>query len=123
MKKNTQNAYKYDAICPDCGKETRIYFTLADFYDAPIITKCKCCDTLYWHTPEDEYYIRPLEKQIEGKKCIKCEASLSEVLVPNHRDIKCKCCKTIFSLADNFADSMKYDSPMEEIEVYLIYST
>ena len=120
MKKETRRAYVYNTKCFECNKSIPIYVTLPDFGDPPIIKKCRFCDELYWYTPDDEYYRNPLEKQLEGKTCVKCNADLSKALVPIHTHIKC--CDTEFSLDDDFADCMNSDgSIMENIEVYLIY--
>ena len=120
MKKSTVNAYKYNTICFECGKTISIYFTLSDFGDPPIIKKCKICDTLYWYTSEDEAYIKPLSKQIEGRTCVGCNANLNEALVATYTHLKC--CSTVFSLDDNFIDSVSLDNGIiESIEVYLLY--
>lgn len=119
MKKEIRNLYKYDAICPDCGKKIPIYFALADFYE-PVLKKCKCCDALYWYDEDATYYIRPLEKQLEGKICEKCNTDLKDALVPTHTHIKCD--HTNFSIHDNFLLSRRYDDSTEKIEVYLLYS-
>lgn len=120
MKKVIAKVNKYDAECSICKKKIPIYLMLPDFGDPPIIKKCKCCETLYWYTPDEDYYLKPYEKQIEGKRCEICNANLSENLVLTHKHIKC--CGMIFSLDDNFIESMRIDSPLEKIEVYLIYS-
>jgi len=120
MKKEVKRAYVYEAKCFECNKIQKIYFTMPDFGDAPIIQKCRFCSTLYWHTPEDEYYIKPLDKQLEGKACIKCDANLNKTLVPTHSHIKC--CNVEFSLDDDYSYGISVDSAsMEEVEVYLIY--
>lgn len=121
MEKANKRAYVYHSKCTDSNKLIpKIYYTLPDFGDAPILKKCKFCDTLYWYTLEDEFYIQPLEKQIEGMSCEICNANLSEALVPTHTYIKC--CNTVISLDDNFADSVGLDNGiMEDIEVFLLY--
>ena len=120
MKKETHAAYMYLAKCIGCNKVVPIYFTVSDFGEAPILRKCKNCDTLYWYTVEDETYIQPLEKQLEGKLCVTCNTLLNETLVPTHTYIKCD--DSIFSLDDDFAVLTNLDeSEMENIEVYLLY--
>jgi phage FluMu protein Com len=98
-----------------------VYYTLADFYEAPFIKKCKFCNALYRYTPEDDWYIQPFAKQIENKECVECNARLSEALMSVYTNIKCCNCDTMFSLDDNFTHGMRYDSFTEEIEVYLLY--
>ena len=120
MNKEVKRAYVYEVKCVKCEKNQPVYFTVPDFGDAPIIQKCRFCDTLYWHTPEDEYHIKPLDKQLEGKVCIKCNADLSKALVPAHSHIKC--CNMEFSLDDNFSYNIDWDcASMAEVEVSLIY--
>ena len=120
MKKETKRVYVYDAKCFECNKAIPIYFTVPDFGDPPIIKKCKFCNTLYWYTPEDEYYKRPLEKQLDGKACVNCNMGLGVALVPTHTHIKC--CHSEFSIDDDFAYAIDLDSSvMENVEVYLIY--
>jgi len=124
MKKAIRRAYKFSAKCP-CGKSVDIYITIPDFGDPPIVNKCNICDVLYWYTPDDDYYIKPLDEQVGDKNCIKCNAKLRSSLESTHKNIKCDCGKT-FSLDDNFLRSyrIRYDNlpSMEDIEVYLLYS-
>lgn len=121
MKKKSKMVYVYNAKCVDCNTNRKVYYTVADFGDAPIIKKCAQCGELYWYTPDDEAYIQPIDKQLSGKECVKCKAELINALVPTHKNIKC--CGTEFSLDDNFTD---YNIPpvteMEQVDVYLIYS-
>ena len=120
LRKAIHRAYVYSAKCIECNKSTPVYVTLPDFGDPPIIKKCKFCDTLYWYSPEDIYYKKPLEKQIEGKNCAICAANLCEALVPTHTHIKC--CNTEYSLDDDFINLVDLDySVMEDVEVYLVY--
>ena len=125
MKKRTQGANRLDTMCP-CGKDTSIYVTIPDFGDPPIINKCHACDTLYWHIPEEEAYIKPPHEQAEGKLCAKCGVDLKSNLEPTHKNIKCKGCDKRFSLGDDFLKThgVRYDNmpPLEKIEVYLLYS-
>ena len=121
MKEEIVRVYVYYTKCSFCNKKIPIYYTLPDFGDPPVIKKCKFCETLYWYTPEDEYYRKPLIKQLEMKTCIKCNAELIKSLVPTHTNINC--CNSIFSLDDNFAYSINLENGnMEKISVYLIYS-
>lgn len=120
MNKEIKCVYVYETKCLDCGKCITIYYTLPDFGDAPFLRKCIFCDTLYWYSADDEYYIRPLAGQIEGKVCEKCKSALSESLVPTHTHLVC--CNNTFSLDDDFVDSVDLDGQtMKSIEVYLIY--
>ena len=122
LNKTIINAYKYNTICFICGKEVPVYFTLLDndYGDEPILRKCKICDTLYLYRFEDAAYIQPIEKQVDGKTCLKCNKDLKETLVPTHTYLKC--CGTIFSLDDDFDLSQNLDSSIiEKIEAYLIY--
>lgn len=121
MKKESKRVYVYETKCFECDKPIPVYCTLADFGDPPIIKKCKYCNTLYWYSPEDDFYIKPIEQQLEGKRCIRCDADLQESLVSTHKQIKC--CGTEFSLDDDFADSIDPDSaPTRDVKVNLIYS-
>ena len=121
MKKETKMAYVYNATCFDCNSIKKVYYTVADFGDAPIIKKCNHCDELYWYTPDDEVYILPIDKQLNGKKCEKCNAQLLNALVSTHKNIQC--CGTEFSLDDDFAGcKIQPVAEMEQIDVYLIYS-
>lgn len=121
MKKETKMAYVYDATCFNCNTNKKVYYIIADFGDAPIIKKCGYCGELYWYTHDDEVYIQAIDKQLSGKKCEKCKATLINTLVPTHKNIQC--CGTEFSLDDNFAGyNIPSDSVMVPIDVYLIYS-
>jgi hypothetical protein len=116
-----KNVYLFEAKCLKCNETKPIYYTLSDFGDAPLIKKCKSCDAHYWYTLDDAHYIRPLDKQLEGKKCIECGVDLSEVLVDTHTHIKC--CNSSFSLDADYANSARNNIfNMDKIAVYLIYS-
>jgi hypothetical protein len=121
MKKVTKMVYVYNAICFQCNLNVKVYYTVSDFGDAPIIRKCSHCGELYWYTPDDEAYIRLIFKQLIGKHCEKCNTELLDNLIPTHKNIQC--CSTEFSLEDDFAG---YNIPpateMVPIDVYLIYS-
>ena len=121
MKKEIKRVYVYETKCFECTNTIPIYCTLADFGDPPIIKKCKYCSTLYWYSPEDDFYIKPIEQQLEGKSCVQCNADLRESLVSTHKNIKC--CGTEFSLEDDFIYSIDLDSnPTIDVKVNLIYS-
>lgn len=114
-------AYVYYATCFGCNTKKKVYYTVADFGDAPIIKKCKHCGELYWYTPEDEAYIQLIDKQLSGKKCKRCNAELLNALVPTHKSIQC--CGMEFSLDDDFASyNIPPEFEMEQVDVYLIYS-
>lgn len=121
MKRETKMVYVFNAVCIDCNNNKKVYYTVADFGDAPIIKKCAQCGELYWYTPDDEAYIQPIDKQLSGKKCEKCKTELINALVPTHKNIQC--CGTEFSLDDDFAG---YNIPavteLVSVDVYLIYS-
>ena len=120
MKKETKRVYVYETKCFVCSKTIHVYCTLADFGDPPIIRKCRYCNTLYWYTPEDEFYIMPIEQQLDGKICVRFSADLQESLVSTHKYIKC--CGTEFSLDDDFVDSIYLNSnPTMDVEINLIY--
>jgi len=107
-------------MCFACNKTISVYVSLSDFGDAPVIKKCKYCDTLYAYTI---YYERSksLEEQLKGINCVNCSAELSIALVLAHTHIKC--CNTVFSLDDDFSDSFGRDSDLvEDLEVYWIES-
>lgn len=121
MRKVTKMVYVYNATCLDCNSSKKVYYTVADFGEAPIIKKCSHCGELYWYTPEDDAYIQPIDKQLIGKKCEKCNAELLKALVPTHVNIQC--CGMEFSLDDDFAGyNIPPVSEMEQVDVYLIYS-
>lgn len=121
MKKDIKMVYVYNAKCFICNSSIKVYYTVADFGDAPIIKKCNHCGELYWYTPDDEVYIQPIEKQLNGKKCEKCNAQLLNALVSTHKNIQC--CGTEISLDDDFAGyTIQPEVEMEPIDVYLIYS-
>ncbi|MDD4095887.1 MAG: hypothetical protein PHP22_06570 [Oscillospiraceae bacterium] len=120
MKKQVVNAYCFEVECPECNGKKKIYYTLPDFGDPPIILKCRECGELYWYTPEDDAYIRPIHDQLAGKKCVSCGAVLQESLCPTHKNIKC--CSQVVSLDDDFYLSDPQKSMMEEVNVNLIYS-
>lgn len=121
MKKETRMVYVYNATCVECNNNIKVYYTVADFGDAPIIKKCAQCGELYWYTPDDELYIQPLDKQLREIKCEKCKAELINTLVPTHKNIMC--CNNEFSLDDDFAgNNIPPISEMVPVEVYLIYS-
>ena len=118
MKKQTIKAYVYHTKCFECNKEIPVYH-VSDPWTLTIIKKCKFRDMLYAYTPYDERE-RPLEKQLEGKTCVKCNAELAKALVATHTHIKC--CNSEFSLDDDFADLFGRDSDvMENVEAYSIY--
>jgi len=120
MKVTTIKAYVYNTKCFDCNKTIPIYVTLADYGDPPVILKCKKCGELYMYTLDDVFYRSSLEKQLDGKTCMKCNAILLESLVPTHTHIRC--CNNEFSLDDNFSDSINLDSgTIEDVMVSLIY--
>ena len=120
MKKQVVNAYCFEVKCPECKRTKKIYYTLPDFGDPPIILKCRECGELYWYTPEDDAYIRPIHDQLAGKNCVSCRAVLQESLCPTHKNIKC--CSQAVSLDDDFYLSDPQKSVMEEVKVNLIYS-
>ena len=121
MKKELKMVYTYMWQCSSCNMMKQIYYTGADFGDAPYIMHCKHCGELYWYTLEDEEYLRPIGLQIEEIKCETCKADLKNALVPIHKNIQC--CGMEISLDDDFAG---YNIPpvndMVPVEVYLIYS-
>ena len=120
MKQETKRVYLYQTKCFECGKIIPVYCTLADFGDPPIIKKCRYCNTLYWYTPEDDFYIKPIEEQLDGKHCVRCNADLQKSLVPTHEYIKC--CGTEFSLDGDFIYSINLDNDHTiDVEVNLIY--
>ncbi len=121
MKKQVVYAYCFEVNCSECNRKKKIYYTLPDFGDPPIILKCKECGELYWYTPEDDAYIRPIRDQLIGKKCVLCGSFLLESLCPTHKYIDC--CNQEISLDDDFYRSNPHkESIMEEVEVNLIYS-
>lgn len=121
MRKVAMIANVYNATCLECNSSIKVYFTVADFGDAPIIKKCSQCGELYWYTPEDEAYIQPIDKQLVGIKCVKCNASLLNTLIPTHKKIKC--CGIEFSLDDDFSGfKIPPVTELEQVDVYLIYS-
>jgi hypothetical protein len=120
MRKVAMTAYVYNATCIECNSSKKVYFTVADFGDAPIINKCSQCGELYWYTPEDESYIQSIDKQLIGKKCVKCNASLLNTLIPTHKNIQC--CGVEFSLDDDFSGfKIPPIAELERVDVYLIY--
>jgi hypothetical protein len=121
MKKEKKMVYFYSVPCSDCNQIKYIYYTVADFGDAPYIRHCKYCGELYWYTPDDEAYVKSIDAQLNGKKCEKCKADLKNALVPTHRNIQC--CGKEFSLDDDFiSPNIPPNTAMIPIEVYLIYS-
>ena len=120
MEKAIKRAYVFYTKCVDCNKRISVYHTLPDFGDPSYIKKCRFCDTLYWYTPEDEFYVKCYNEQIMSKACAVCNAKLSDALVNTHTSLRC--CNAAFSLDDNFADSVDLDNEVtEDIEVYLLY--
>jgi len=121
MKKESKMVYVYNAKCFNCNSSKKVYYTVADFGDAPIIKKCNHCGELYWYTLDDEEYIQSIDKQLDGKKCEKCNVELLNALVPTHKNIRC--CGTEFSLDDDFTGyNIQPSAEMEQVDVYLIYS-
>jgi len=121
MNQEIKRVYVYETKCFACERTIPVYCTLADFGDPPIITKCKNCNTLYWYSPEEDFYIRPIKQQLEGKSCVRCNANLRDSLVSTHKHIKC--CGTEFSLDDDYANSIDLVSnPTRDVKVNLIYS-
>jgi hypothetical protein len=121
MRKATVKVYVHKFKCFECNKTKTVYYTVADFGDAPHIMHCYNCGELYWYTPEDENYIMPIEKKLTGLKCEKCNSALSTYLTPTH---KCICCEGDYiSLDEDFAiGSISPNSEMVPVVVYLIYS-
>lgn len=121
MKKEIKLVYVYNAKCFICNSNKKVYYTVADFGDAPVIKKCSHCGELYWYALDDEVYIKSIDKQLDGKKCKKCNAELLNSLVPTHKNIQC--CGTEFSLDDDFIGyNIPSSAEMEPVDVYLIYS-
>lgn len=121
MKRETVRVYCYKTKCIDCSKDLKVYYTVSDFGDAPILMRCKNCNEHYWYTLDDEYHVKPINQQLEGLKCEKCGLNLKEYLVHTHEDIKC--CGNEFSLDDDFADNkIPPENEMVYLEVYMIYS-
>lgn len=121
MKKAIKNVYKFSVQCDVCNKSKTVLYTVSDFGDAPHLMRCKYCEELYWYTPEDEAYIKPIEKQLIDLKCVKCGSKLKDSLVPTHKDINCF--GTVFSLDDDFTgNAIPPNSDMISVDVYLLYS-
>lgn len=121
MKREERWVHVYKSHSLHCQKEFKVYYTVPDFGDAPVLLQCRYCNEYYWYTCEDVDYIQPFYKQIENKYCDKCGAALSSCLVAPHKNVDCDGYK--LSLDDNFAgNSILEDSAMVSIEVYLLYS-
>ncbi len=121
MNKETVKVYKYAARCIECKEGFDVYYTFADFGDAPVLLRCRHCNEYYWYTPDDDAYIRPIDAQLKGITCAGCGAGLKDCLVPTHKDIEC--CGYRFSLDDNFADNISLrDDEMTTLQVNMIYS-
>ena len=121
MEKRTVMVFCYKTKCFDCDQEINVYYTTPDFYDAPIIKRCKYCGEYYWYTPEDVSYIRPIKEQLNDLKCVKCGANLNDSLIETYK--KLNCCGNEFSLDDDFAGNIIPDNnEMVPIDVYFIYS-
>lgn len=121
MKKGRRRVYRHITHCIDCQKEVIVYYTAADFRDPPVILRCKYCNAHYSYTPEEDYYIRPLETQIASLHCVNCGALLKDSLVETHKNIQV--CDHEFSLDDDFAGhQIPPDSETVIIDVNLIYS-
>lgn len=115
-------AYSTVVKCHYCDSDIKIFFTAPDFGAPPTIVHCKYCNELYGYTPEDEVYIRKLDEQLIGKKCIQCNAQLSDALVPTNIFIQCTCCFNEVSYSEDiFGKCIPDDDEMETIRVTLIY--
>lgn len=120
MKNQIVRAYVYQFECPKCGEHKPIYFATPDFGDAPIILKCRDCDTLYWYTKDDEYYFLPVEQKIKNLRCCTCSANLENSLVKTYTHIKC--CDEEYELDEGFLYSIsRDDNPLVDVNVNLLY--
>ena len=121
MKKEIVKVYQYAAQCIECKEDCIMYYTVADFGDAPVLLRCRHCIEYYWYTPDDAAYIRPIDVQLEGLACGGCGTGLKDCLVQTHKEIKC--CGYQFSLDDNYADNILLnDDEMTTLQVNMIYS-
>ncbi len=121
MRKEERRVYVYKSHALDCQNEYKVYYTVADFGDAPVLLQCRFCNEYYWYAFEEDAYLRPFHKQIENKYCEKCRVSLNSCLIPPHKNVDGGGYK--FSLDDDFAgNSIPNDNEMVSLEVYLLYS-
>lgn len=112
MKINTYRAYIYHNKCIECYKDYKIYYTLENIGDPPCIMHCKICGVLYW----SNYFDRTSSLVHVGDlKCVKCQNSLANTLVPTHKYIKCVKCGDVFSLDDDFAGHYYPDDENTEL--------
>jgi hypothetical protein len=113
--------YSYKYKCFECNEIKTIYYTVADFGDSAHILQCKHCCELYCYTPENEVYLKPLDEQLIGLRCVECNNDLSNSLVPTHKGLRC--CGEYFSLEDDFMPkTIPPNTALVPVEIYLIYS-
>ena len=79
------------SCCEDCNECHESYFVLGDTH-RPQLMQCSRCDSIYYYDKEYAHYIRPLERQIEGKLCEACGARLVETLRKYKPSKKCAKC-------------------------------
>jgi len=122
MKKTEIRVKVFQTKCEFCNEVKKVYYTVPEFGDSPIICKCKNCNVLYWYNPDDTHYQKPLNQQIQNLKCVKCNENLTVTLVENHKDICC--CDITFSLDDDYVRHIKEveKQSVELLNAYHLYS-